>query len=1015
MAKKKQPGVKSEPPLLEEQQPVTPLETGPSTGSGDGLVPPIFSVVGIGASAGGLVAIEAFFAAMPADTESGMAFVVVQHLDPDHKSILIDLVKKYTKMRVYKVEDGMWVQPNCIYIIPPNCDMAFLKGKLHLLEPSAPRGLRLPIDFFFRSLAQDQRERAICVVLSGTGTDGTLGLKAVKGEGGMAMAQAPESAAYDGMPRSAIGTGLVDYVLPPDKMPEQLIAYVQYAFGHRPKPIAASTPKDGETMQKVFILLRAQTGHDFSLYKQNTIQRRIERRMAIAQLDHLEDYVHYLRENPREVETLFRELLIGVTNFFRDPQAFEALQEHVIHRLFASKPAGDSVRIWVPGCSSGEEAYSLAILIREHLDEMKQSFQMQVFATDIDTQAIERARAGVYPDSIAADVSPERLARFYTQENSSYKINKSIRDMVIFAKQDVLKDPPFSKLDLISCRNLLIYLDSEAQKKLLPLFHYALNLDGYLFLGNSETIGEHRDLFTALDKKWKIYQRKGVVTPPYAIAPYNPPLEGAVRLRRAGAARPHSARDLAERMLLETYIPASVLINAEFEVLFIHGHTGKYLEPAAGEASLNLLKMVRQGLRMELTTAVRKALAQQIPVRYDGLRVKSNGDTSIVNLIVQPVSQAEAGRDLLLVIFEDAPPISPPLAGELGEVAGASEEANAPLSNQEQHILSLERELRTKGEYLQATIEELETSNEELTTTNEEMQSSNEELQSTNEELETSKEELQSINEELMTVNTELQQKAEELSRVNNDIKNLMASTHIGTLYVDPSLRIQRFTPAMGHILKLIETDIGRPMDDIVSRLVGYDRMMVDTQAVLDTLIPNELEVQTREGQWYQMRIQPYRTLENVIDGAVLTFVDASEQKVLTAAIRESEEELSTLFDLLPVGASVLNGEQRIVYVNPALEKILGISREGLLGGAYTSRTYLRADGTPMRVEEFAGVRAMQEQQAVNHVVTGVVKEDGDVIWTDVSAVPVALRDWKVIVVTFDLAERPQAEETPLN
>lgn len=1007
MAKKKQPGVKSEPPLLEEQQPITPVETSPSTGSGDGLVPPSFPVVGIGASAGGLAAIEAFFAAMPADTESGMAFVVVQHLDPDHKSILIDLVKKYTKMSVFKVEDGIRVQPNCTYIIPPNCDMAFLKGKLHLLEPSARRGLRLPIDFFFRSLAQDQHERAICIVLSGTGTDGTLGLKAVKGEGGMAMAQAPDSATYDGMPRSAIATGLVDYILPPDQMPPHLITYVQYAFGHRLKPIAASTPKAGETMQKVFILLRAQTGHDFSLYKQNTILRRIERRMAIAQLDHLEDYVRYLRENSREVETLFRELLIGVTNFFRDPQAFEALQEHVIRRLFASKPAGGNVRIWVPGCSTGEEAYSLAILIREHLDEMKQSFQVQVFATDIDAEAIERARAGVYPDSIAADVSPERLARFYAQENSSYKINKSIRDMVIFAKQDVLKDPPFFKLDLISCRNLLIYMSSEAQRKLLPLFHYALNQDGYLFLGSSETIGEHRDMFSALDKKWKIFQRKGVVTPRYAMAPYNPPLEGAVRPYRAGAARTDSARDLAEWVLLETYIPASVLINAEFDVLYIHGHTGKYLEPAAGEASLNLLKMARQGLRMELTAAARKALTKQIPVRYDGLRVKSNGDATIVNLIVQPVSQAEAGRDLLLVIFEDAPPISPPAGEVAGGGDGASEEANAPLSNDEQRIIALERELRTKGEYLQATIEELETSNEELTSTSEEMQSSNEELQSTNEEMETSKEELQSINEELMTVNTELQQKIEELSRVNNDMKNLLASTHIGTLFVDPILRIQRFTPAMTRIINLIETDIGRPMNDIVSRLVGYDRMMADTQAVLDTLIPKELEVQTQEGQWYQMRIQPYRTLENVIDGAVLTFVDVSEQKELQVAIRESEEKLRTLFDLLPVGVSVLNGEQKVIYVNPALEKILGVNREGLLGGAYTRRTYLRADGTPMRVEEFASVRAMQEQQAVNHVVTGVVKEDGDVIWTDVSAVPVALRDWKVIVVTFDLAERP--------
>ena len=429
MTKKKKPSVKQEIPSPEMERPITPIEapveTEPAEGADSSARPEAgFPVVGLGASAGGLAAIEAFFAAMPTDKESGMAFVVVQHLDPDHKSILMDLVKRYTKMQVCKVEDGMKVQPNCTYIIPPNRDMAFLNGKLHLLEPSAPRGLRLPIDYFFRSLAQDQHERAICIVLSGTGTDGTMGLKAIKGEGGMAMAQAPESAAYDGMPRSAIATGLVDFILPPDKMPEQLIAYVQHAFGHRPKPIISPAPDDDDILQKVFILLRAQTGHDFSLYKQNTIHRRIERRMAVAQIDRLEDYVRYLRQTPLEVETLFRELLIGVTNFFRDPPAFESLQEHVIRRLFAGSPGG-SVRVWVPGCSTGEEAYSLAILIREYLDELKQNFQVQIFATDIDADAIEKARAGVYPNSIAADVSPERLARFFTQDRTVVPITSA--------------------------------------------------------------------------------------------------------------------------------------------------------------------------------------------------------------------------------------------------------------------------------------------------------------------------------------------------------------------------------------------------------------------------------------------------------------------------------------------------------------------------------------------------------------------------------------------------------------
>jgi two-component system CheB/CheR fusion protein len=1011
MTKKKKPSVKQEIPSPERKRPITPIEapieTEPAEGADSSVCSEAgFPVVGLGASAGGLAAIEAFFAAMPTDKKIGMAFVVVQHLDPDHKSILMDLVKRYTKMQVCKVEDGMKVQPNCAYIIPPNRDMAFLKGKLHLLEPSAPRGLRLPIDYFFRSLAQDQHERAICIVLSGTGTDGTVGLKAIKGEGGMAMAQAPESAAYDGMPRSAIATGLVDFILPPDKMPEQLIAYVQRAFGHRLEPIISPDDADG-SLQKIFILLRAQTGHDFSLYKQNNIHRRIERRMAVAQIDRLEDYVRYLRQIPLEVEMLFRELLIGVTNFFRDPPAFESLQEHVMRRLFAGSP-GESVRVWVPSCSTGEEAYSLAILIREYLDELKQNFQVQIFATDIDAYAIEKARAGVYPNSISADVSPERLARFFAQDpnSGSYQISKSIRDLVVFAEQDVLKDPPFSRLDLISCRNLLIYLGGEAQKKILPLFHYALNQDRYLFLGNSETIGEFMSLFASVDSKWKIYQRKGVVTPRAAMAPYMPPLAVERAVGRASSAdaavHPGGARDLAEQVLLEAYVPASVLINADFDVLYIHGHTGKYLEPAAGDASLNLLHMAREGLRMELTAAARKALTQQAPVRYEGLQVKSNGATSVVNLIVQPVTKPEAARGLLMVIFEDVTPADRP----------AVEATVEPFSQQEQRLLTLERELRTKSEYLQTIIEELETTNEELKSTNEELQSSNEELQSTNEELETSKEELQSVNEELVTVNSELQKKIEELSRANNDMNNLMASTNIGTLFLDHQLRIQRFTPATARVINLIQTDIGRPVSDIVSRFKGYDRLVPDVREVLDTLIPKEAEVQTQERQWYAMRIQPYRTLENVIEGAVLTFVEITEQKELHTALRENEEKLSALFQILPVGVSVLDAKGKIVYVNPALERMLDVTRAGLLGSDDTRQKYLRSDGTPMPAEEFAGARAEQERRAVPHVETGVVKEDGSVVWTDVSAVPLALPDWRVVIVTFDLTARRLTEET---
>jgi two-component system CheB/CheR fusion protein len=708
----------------------------------------------------------------------------------------------------------MEVEPNCAYIIPPNKDMAFLHGKLHLLQPAAPRGLRLPIDFFFRSLAQDQHERAVCIVLSGTGTDGTLGLKTIKEAGGMAMVQDPQSAKYDGMPRSAIQTGLVDYILPPDKMPEQLIAYAQHAFHRAAQKGVAPVPQPTDALHKIFILLRAQSGHDFSYYKQNTIRRRIERRLAVNQIERLDGYVRYLQHNPREVETLFRDLLIGVTNFFRDPEAFEVLKQEIIPRLLTNWPPGRVVRIWVPGCSTGEEAYSIAMLLREHMDEAQKDFKIQVFATDIDSDAINKARAGTYPDSIAADVSPERLARFFVQENGSYRIKKTIRDLVVYAEQNVTEDPPFSRIDVISCRNLLIYMGGELQKKVVRLFHYSLNQDGFLFLGNSETVGEFVDLFATVNRKWKLYQRKGAVSQRPAMIDFpTPPIRGGVTAvldtRQGEQETERSVRELTEQALLKSFTPDCAIINAQCKVLYFHGRTGKYLEPASGEASLNILRMAREGLRLELTNGIRTVITQKEAVRYEGLQVKTNGETSNVNLIVQPVTEPAALHGLIMVVFEDVTPASGAETTETGD----------PSTDINQRIAVLEQELRAKEEYLQTAIEELETSNEELKSTNEELQSSNEELQSTNEELETSKEELQSVNEELVTVNTELQIKLDELSRVNNDMNNLLAGTGIGTVFVDHQLCIQRFTPAVTEVINLIQTDVGRPVGHIVSKL----------------------------------------------------------------------------------------------------------------------------------------------------------------------------------------------------
>jgi two-component system CheB/CheR fusion protein len=837
-------------------------------------------------------------------------------------------------MQVFEVEDGMVVQPNCAYIIPPGRDMAFLNGALQLLEPAAPRGQRLPIDFFFRSLAQDQRERAIGIVLSGTGSDGTLGVRAIKGEGGMVMAQTPASTEYDGMPRSALATGLVDFELPPADMPAQLIAYATHAFG-RPPEAATATSKAESALKKIFILLRSQAGHDFSLYKPATIRRRIERRMAVHQIETLDGYVKFMQATPAETEALFRDMLIGVTNFFRDPEAFAALEEQVIPRIFAGRPAGAALRVWVPGCSTGEEAYSLAILLQERLEAQRQSFNLQVFASDLDSQAVAVARAGLYPTSIAADLTPERLARFFTPEPGgtdgnppAYRIHKNIRELLVFSEQDVIKDPPFSKLDLISCRNLLIYMGTELQKKLIPLFHYALNPGGFLFLGTSETVSEHLELFNGLDRKAKIYQRRDDFHGLQRAAPvrFLPPPAGAQEERSARPAARKAApaklplRELTEAALLQEVVAAAALVTAQGDILYLHGRAGLYLEPAPGEAGVNnIIKMAREGLKHNLITALHKAIGTLETVRCPGLRVKTNGHYSRVNLIVRWVAKPATPSEtpLFLIILQEA----------LSDVSDRSDTSD-PSDTPDARIAALKQELCAKEEYLQAANEELETANEELKSSNEEMQSVNEELQSTNEEMETSKEELQSVNEELATVNAELQTKVADLSRVNNDMNNLLAGTGIATVFVDHQLRILRFTPAATRLINLIVADVGRPVGHIVSNLKGYDRLPQDVQAVLDTLLPREAQVQTVEGKWYAMRILPYRTLDNVIEGAVITFVDITDMVQTREALQKANE-LSRLAVVLADAHDAITVQDltgRTLAWNPAAASLYGWS-----------------------------------------------------------------------------------------
>jgi len=657
-------------------------------------------------------------------------------------------------------------------------------------------------------------------------------------------------------------------------------------------------------------------GHDFSQYKPSTVHRRIERRLAVHQIASMDDYVKYLQQTPPEVEALFRDLLIGVTNFFRDPEAFAVLQAQVIPQLFVGKPAGSAVRVWTAGCSTGEEAYSIAILLAEHMAAVKASYTVQLFATDIDSRAIATARAGLYPASIAADVSAERLARYFTltADRNAYRINQGIRDLLVFSEQDLIKDPPFSRLDLISCRNLLIYMDVELQKKLIPLFHYALKPEGMLFLGSSESVGEFDALFGVIDRKSKLYRRHtdpqgreryalGRLLPALPVLPVldlaAPP--GAAKAPARGS-KP-SLREVTEQAMLLQVAPAGALVNHQGDILYLHGRSGMFLEPAPGEVGThNILKMAREGLGPGLATALRRAVASKVAVRAQRLSVKTNGHYTMVNLSVRPVAtrlapdgaagavEAAASLEspLYLVILEEAPPDEP---GSAQLPAGPADDgARSAHADAEARIAALTQELRAKDEYLQSTHEELESSNEELKSSNEEMQSVNEELQSTNEELETSKEELQSVNEELATVNTELQAKVADLSRANNDMNNLLAGTGIGTVFVDHQLRVLRFTPAASQIINLILTDVGRPVSHIVSNLVGYDRLVADTQEMLHTLIPKEVEVQTTSGQWYKMRIQAYRTLDNVIEGAVISFFDISALVKLRDDLRHSND-----------------------------------------------------------------------------------------------------------------------------
>ena len=856
-----------------------------STGKRERTLPPSsavaddqrFPIIGIGASAGGLEALEQFLGGVPAN--SGMAYVVVQHLDPNRYGMLPELLQRATTMVVKQAGNRMKIKPDCVYVIPPNKDLSILHDTLYLLDPVAARGLRLPINSFLSSLAEDRRERAIGIILSGMGSDGTLGLLAISDHGGLSLVQDPATAKFDAMPRSAIDARLADIVAPPGDLARLIVDRLQ----HPPRLFPPETVLEPDSearrsaFEKICILLRAQTGHDFSLYKKSTIYRRVERRMGIHRLSGIADYVSFLQINPQEVDLLFKELLIGVTSFFRDPAAWAYLQEEILPGMIRAKTHDNLLRAWVAGCSSGEEAYTLAMIFCEAMDHAKPAnrIDLQIFATDLDPDAIAKARQGIYPSSIANDVSPERLARFFVEENRRFRICQEIRQMVVFAPHNVTMDPPFTRLDILTCRNVLIYLGAELQKRLLPLFHYSLKPGGALFLGSAESIGNFAELFTPLEAKARIYRREEAKQRPFDIDFPTRHTDDSPNLTLTPPLNmpPANLQTLADQLLLQKFSPAAVLTNADGDVLFISGRTGKYLEPAAGKANWNIHAMAREGLRQELILALPKALRTAETVHLKNLAIEGDGETQSVDLTVHPINEAGALNGMVMIVFADVAAAKPAPRRRTGKQLVDA------------RVAELEQALLKAREEAQSVREEMQTSHEELKSTNEELQSTNEELQSTNEELTTSKEEMQSLNEELQTVNAELQSKVDEWSATSNDMKNLLNSTDIATIFLDNMLHVRRFTSQATQIFKFIPGDIGRPLADIVHKL-DYLDLQNDAQEVLQTLAFSEKQITSNDGCWYLVRIMPYRTLENVIEGVVITFIDISEAKRLEGELR---------------------------------------------------------------------------------------------------------------------------------
>jgi two-component system CheB/CheR fusion protein len=975
------------PPHNDNEPSLATSEAPPAPSSG-------LSVVGLGASAGGLAALQSFFRHMPAD--SGMAFVVILHLSPEYHSQLAELLQRETAMPVLQVTEAVPLDRNRVYVIPPAHNLTLVDGTLQLSDVAEPRGQRAPIDLFFRSLAATHGPRAAAVVLSGTGADGAMGVKRIKEDGGLVLVQDPAEAEYEMMPRHAIATGLVDFVLPVAEMPARLTA-----GWHQPQTaVVAEHPplsdKQNDTaLRDLLSTLRARTGHDFSQYKRPTLLRRIARRMQVTGTTTLPAYLALLRARPEEGAALLRDLLISVTNFFRDPPAWRAL-EAAIPLLFAGKDASGLVRAWVVGCATGEEAYSVAMLLYEHAMALEYRPNIQVFATDIDEHAIGVARVGLYPDTIAVDVSPERLQRFFTSEPGAYRVRKELRDLVLFAPHNVLRDPPFSRLDLITCRNLLIYIDRAMQEQILQLFHFTLQPDRLLMLGNSESTDGVPALFAPIDKAHQLFRRRTVPgAPPLvpAMPLLSPPHRQSLRGLQGGELPSPSFNELDTQALAQ-YGPPSVIVNEDYDIVHLARGAGRFLQFPDGTPSPNLLKALHPDLRLELRTALYQALQEGLRTESRQVRLSLGGVARQVSVAAQPMTEPAWARGHVLILFHDTPD-----SGD-GVADGAS--AAEPLVRQ------LEAELQRTRDQLRTTSEQYETAIEEHKAGNEELQALNEELRATTEELETSKEELQSINEELQTVNQELKHKVEEVSQSHSDLQNLMMSTAIGTIFVDRELRIKRYTPSAQTIVNLIPSDINRPLAHITHQM-DYDQLIPDALRVLNTLTPFEREVASKDSCWHLLRIQPYRTETDQIDGVVLTFVDITQRRAAEEALRASEERLRLLIESVQDYAILtVTPDNQVVYWNTGAERMFGYSEAEIVG----------RDGALLFTPEdrAAGAHAQEIQQALTNGRAEDerwhIRKDGSRFYA--SGVMTPMRDTAIrgfAKVMRDLTDRKQDEE----